>query len=106
MNSAAATLAVRLKLMKLSSAARPGTCTRAKNCGWLKQWGGSGLQGGAGKAVVMGMLQRGGKVVASVIPDRTKASMQPVILGNVDPGSEIHSDEHGEHWRMDDEYLH
>src|SRR5215469_8868819 len=31
-----------------------------------------------GKAVVLGILQRGGKVVASVVPDRTKASIQPI----------------------------
>jgi hypothetical protein len=67
---------------------------------------GTGMQGGAGKAVVMGMLERGGKVVASVIPDRTKASMQPIIRGNVEVGTEIHSDEHGHNWRMDDEYTH
>src|ERR1017187_5133535 len=41
--------------------------------------GGTNLKGGAGKAIVMGMLERGGKVVATVIPDRTKASMQPII---------------------------
>jgi transposase-like protein len=68
--------------------------------------GGSGLQGGAGKAVVMAILERGGKVRASVIPDRTKRSMQPVIRGSVEPGTTIHSDEHGHRWRMDDEYTH
>src|SRR6266542_1187316 len=57
--------------------------------------GGNGLQGGAGKAVVMGMLERGGKVVASVIPDRGKASMQSVVRGSVEKGTTIHSDEHG-----------
>lgn len=65
-----------------------------------------GMHGGAGKAVVMGVLQRGGKIVASVIPDRTKASMQPVIRGAVERGTEIHSDEHAAAWRMDDEYTH
>src|SRR5262249_16235756 len=56
--------------------------------------------------VVMGMLERGGKVRASVIPDRTKASMQPLVRGSVEKGSTIHSDEHGHHWRMSDEYAH
>ena len=37
--------------------------------------GGSGFQGGAGKAIVMGMLERGGKVRASVIPDRTRGAV-------------------------------
>jgi transposase-like protein len=68
--------------------------------------GGSGLQGGSGKAVVMGVLQRGGKVVASVIPDRSRASMQPIIRGVVEPGSQIHSDEWAANYRMDDEYTH
>jgi transposase-like protein len=58
-----------------------------------------------GKSIVMGMLQRGGKVVATVIPDRTKASMQPIIRGAVEPGTQIHSDEHADNYRMD-EYTH
>jgi transposase-like protein len=58
-----------------------------------------------GKSIVMGMLQRGGKVVASVIPDRTKATMQPIVRGSVDEGTAIYSDEHGDKWRME-EYEH
>jgi transposase-like protein len=68
--------------------------------------GGTGMQGGAGKAVVMAMLQRGGKIRASVIPDRTKRSIQPIIRGSVEPGTTIHSDEHGHQWRMDGDYQH
>ena len=59
-----------------------------------------------GKAIVMGMLERGKMVRATVIPERTKAIMQPIIKANVEPGSEIHSDEFASAWRMDDEYLH
>jgi hypothetical protein len=58
-----------------------------------------------GKAIVLGMLERRGKIVTSVIPDRTKASIQTIVRGSVDPGSEIHSGEHGDTWRMD-EYTH
>jgi transposase-like protein len=58
-----------------------------------------------GKAVVLGMLERGGKVRASVIPDRTKDSIQPIVRGGIEPGTQIHSDEHGVQWRMD-EYAH
>lgn len=64
--------------------------------------GGTGLQGGAGKAVVMGMLERGGKVRASVVPDRTKASMQPVVRGSVESGATLYTDEHGHQWKMDE----
>ncbi len=67
---------------------------------------GRGLTGGVGKAVVLGILERGGKVRASVIPDRSKASIRPIIRGNVEKGSQIHSDEWAENYRMDDEYTH
>jgi hypothetical protein len=53
----------------------------------------------------MGMLERGKTVRATVIPDRTKAIMQPIVGANVEPGSEIFSDEHGDNWRME-EYTH
>ncbi len=58
------------------------------------------------KAIVMGMLERGKTVRATVIPDRTKASIQPIVRANVEPGAEIFSDEHACNWRMDSEYVH
>jgi transposase-like protein len=58
-----------------------------------------------GKTVVFGMLERGKTVRATVLPDRTKASIQPVVRGSVEPGTEIFSDEHGDSWRMG-EYTH
>src|SRR5271155_582051 len=41
--------------------------------------GNVGWQGGRGKAVVMGMLERGGKVKAQVIPRRIKKHIDPVV---------------------------
>jgi transposase-like protein len=67
---------------------------------------GRGLTGGVGKAIVMGILERGGKVRAGVIPDRSKASIQPIIRGNVEKGTKIMSDEWAEKYRMDDECEH
>ena len=58
-----------------------------------------------GKSIVMGMLERGKTVRATVIPDRTKATMQPIMGANVEPGTAVYSDEHGEQWRMT-EYEH
>jgi hypothetical protein len=58
------------------------------------------------KTVVLGMLERGKTVRATVIADRSKASIQPIVAGNVEPGSEVHSDEWACNWRMDDEYTH
>jgi transposase-like protein len=52
-----------------------------------------GHQGGKGKAIVLGMLERGGKVRAGVIPGRHKHEMQEPIHANVEPGSHIITDE-------------
>lgn len=58
-----------------------------------------------GKAVVLGMLERKGRVRVAVVLDRSKASIQPLVRGSVNTGSEIFSDEHGYNWRMN-EYSH
>src|SRR5437763_8314167 len=54
---------------------------------------GIGMQGGHGKAVVMGMLERDGKVAAKVIPDRGKSVLRAGILENIDKGSLVYTDE-------------
>ncbi len=51
-------------------------------------------QGGGNKAIVMGMLERGGRVKATVVSDRKKQQLDPVMTGNVEPGSHIITDEH------------
>jgi len=53
-----------------------------------------------GKSIVMGMLERGGKVRATVIPDRSKVVMQEAIRGNIEPGTQIHSDEWADVYRI------
>jgi transposase-like protein len=72
-----------------------------------------GLKGGgpAGKAIVLGILEREteGKpkrVRTTVIPDRTKTVMQENVKPHVEVGSQIYSDDAGYYWRMDDEYVH
>jgi transposase-like protein len=59
-----------------------------------------------GKTIVMGMLERGKTVRTAVIEDRTKATMQPIVRENVEPGSQVFSDEWASSWRMDEEYTH
>jgi hypothetical protein len=66
----------------------------------------SGMQGGAGKAIVLGMLQRGGMVRAKVIMDRTKKHVDPVVTGNVAPGSHIMTDEFSVYPHLSAEYIH
>jgi transposase-like protein len=53
----------------------------------------AGLQGGHGKAVVLGMLERGGRVKAQVVADRKKQQIDPVMTENVVAGSDIITDE-------------
>ncbi|SRR5579871_151281 len=64
------------------------------------------LQGGGGKTVLLGMLERGKRVRATVIADRKTRTIRPEIIANVEAGSTIHSDEFGGNWKMDDRYEH
>lgn len=50
--------------------------------------------GTANKTIVMGMLERGGKVRAGVIEDRKLHNMRPMLEANVHPGSHLITDEH------------
>jgi hypothetical protein len=67
-----------------------------------------GLKGGgpAGKTIVLGMLEREGKVRATVIPDRSKSVMQENVRPHVETGSQIYSDDAGYYWKMENEYAH
>lgn len=58
------------------------------------------------KTIVLGILQRGKKVRATVIPDRKADTIQAEITGIVDRGATVYSDEFGDKWRMDKEYVH
>jgi transposase-like protein len=49
---------------------------------------------GKGKAIVMGMLERGGRVRARVIADRKVQTMRPVLEGSVERGAHVFTDEH------------
>jgi transposase-like protein len=50
-------------------------------------------QGQGNKVVVMGMLERGGRVKAKVMADRKKQQIDPVMAENVEAGSHIITDE-------------
>ena len=63
-------------------------------------------RGTTGKAVVMGMLERGGHVRTKVVAKRNKKTLQSEIKKNVAPGSEIFSDELLSYWGLDGEFIH
>lgn len=49
--------------------------------------------GGAGKTIVFGMKERGGRTVAEVVPDASMPTLKNVVLETVEPGTKITTDE-------------
>ncbi len=47
------------------------------------------------KTIVMGLLERGGRVRTLVIPDRQKETLQPIVREHVEVGSALFTDEMG-----------
>ncbi len=52
-------------------------------------------KGSRGKAIVVGMVERGGRVRARVTVDRTQESLQPLIMEHVDEDATLITDEWG-----------
>ena len=67
---------------------------KVKNMHKSRKVKGLSYAGGLGKTVVMGMLERGGKVRAGVIPNRKLENMKPAVHDNVAELSHIITDEH------------
>jgi transposase-like protein len=65
-----------------------------------------GMQGGSGKAVVMGLLERGGKVKTAVIPHRKQNIPEKIVRELVEPGAEVHTDEFMGYNNLKDGYVH
>ena len=58
------------------------------------------------KSVVMGMLERGGKVDAQIIPFRKSHILQGVVRETIEKGSHVMTDEHVGYYGLSDEYVH
>ena len=58
-----------------------------------KRSGGKRGRGAPGKTVVFGMVERGGDVMAKVVPDVKKKTLLPIVQDNVAAGSTVHTDE-------------
>jgi transposase-like protein len=63
-------------------------------------------RGPSGKAIVVGVLQRGGKVRAEVVKDRERANVQGVVRQHVAPGSELSTDEWSAYFGLAPDYAH
>jgi len=79
---------------------------KVKNMHKSKRPKGIGMQGGKGKAIVLGMLERGGSVKAQVVADRLKRSIDPVVTANVEDGSHIITDEFSVYPHLSATYFH
>lgn len=59
--------------------------------------------GDAGKAIVLAVPERGGKVRAKVISDRKADTIRPFVKEHAERSSEVHSDVHGVNLAIDEE---
>lgn len=62
--------------------------------------------GGAGKTIVQGVLERGGRVIAGVVHNYRRSTLQPNVRSVVEPGSMIYTDQLPSYRGLEDEYLH
>lgn len=58
------------------------------------------------KIIVMGILERGGRVRTKVIADRQKETLQPIVRQHVEPGANLYTDEMGGYKGLAKDYLH
>jgi hypothetical protein len=66
-----------------------------------------GMQGRShGKAIVMGLLERGGKVKAAVIPHRRQNLPEQIVREMVEPGAEVHTDEFPGYYNLNNDFTH
>lgn len=63
-------------------------------------------RGTVGKAVVQGIIERGGAVQARVVPNQRRATLQPIIRENVEPGSMVCTDALASYSGLSDAYIH
>lgn len=63
------------------------------------------LPTGECKTIVLGLLERGGKVRTQVVPNREGKTLQPIVHEHVKPGAKIMTDEHGGYLGLEDRFL-
>ena len=63
-------------------------------------------RGAHDKTIVFGILERGGKVKAQVIPNRMGKTVEPILAEHVDAGSAIHTDEMTGYNNLRNTYMH
>ena len=54
----------------------------------------------------MGVLKRGGEVRATVVQNREKSTLQPIVEKHVRKGSNVYTDELISYWGLDEKFAH
>lgn len=65
-----------------------------------------GTQGGKGKSIVLGMVEREGELRAGVVGDMKAKTVQSIVRANVEKGSTVMTDEHGAFVGLAGDYMH
>jgi transposase-like protein len=63
-------------------------------------------QGGKGKSVVLGMVERSGKLISKVVPNRKTKTLLPIIKENVKENSVVNTDELLSYNSLNKDYEH
>lgn len=72
-----------------------------------RKFGGArGMHPSIGKATVVGMIERGGRVRASVVDDTKRRTLQSYVRDVVEPGSAIYSDAHPAYAGLSPDFHH
>ncbi len=79
---------------------------KARNMHKSKKIGRFSKRGGIGKTVVMGMLERGGKVKATVIKERDGGTLHELVEGCIAEGASVYTDEWKPYMGLDAKYIH
>jgi transposase-like protein len=58
------------------------------------------------KIMVMGMMERGGKIRTQIVPDRKQDTLQEIVKTHVEPGTMLYTDELGGYKGLQGEYEH
>lgn len=75
-----------------------------KNKHEKKKSGGRGR--GTGKAPVLGMIERGGNVIAKVVTDTKQNTLEPIIAEFIEYGSNVMTDEYNAYNNLENGYFH
>lgn len=79
---------------------------KAKNMHRSKRRAKISRRGGAGKAIVHGVLERGGEIRTTVVPDQKRHTLQTVVRRYVEKGADVFTDSIKSYEGLADEYVH